>query len=157
MNKNKTILQLVLFSLCFFVLGYFRYAVFLNINERASLIYYKSTYPALPSFLSTFEHYNYADLIYLKWAFTLSFTLLYALLSAYALKVVFNARTHAYTALGFYGFLFLISMLFVITATLIPTFNAHGYNIARSLSHFEQSPIIALLLLIAIYAYKRRQ
>lgn len=148
---------MVSFAICFFLLGYFRYAVFLNINERASLLLYKSNYPPLPGFLSMLETYNYAGLLNVKWALTTLFIVVYAFASAFTLKTVFNNLKYAYIGLGFYVGVFLIAVLFMGMGMLIPSFYKHGYNISRSFLHFAQSPVITIFLLVAIYGYKRPQ
>ncbi len=157
MKKGRTLFYLILFSLCFFFLGYFRNFIFLNINERASLLYYKSAYPPLPGFMNMFESYNYNQLVTAKWILTLSFTLIYALVSATSLYLVFNARQVAFIALGLYGLLFTISLVFIILGRVFLQFYIHGFSISRNITHFQQSPVITIVLLLGVYYYKNNK
>ena len=157
MKKGRILFYLVLFSFSFFLLGYFRNFIFLNINERSSLLYYKSAYSPLPTLLSMFESYDYNRLVAVKWMFTLSFTITYAILSAVTLYTIFKERDASFIALGLYAFVFTISLLFMIIGRLFLSFYLHGFNISRNLIHFEQSPVITLVLLLGIYYYKKNK
>jgi hypothetical protein len=157
LKKGGILFYLILFSLCFFFLGYFRNFIFLNINERASLLYYKSAYPQFPSFMNMFESYNYNQLVTAKWILTFSFTLIYSLLSATALYVVFNQRQVAFITLGLYGLLFIISLIFIISGRIFLQFYVHGFSISRNITHFQQSPVITIVLLLGVYYYKNNK
>ncbi len=155
MKKGRIAIGLILFSCSFFLLGYFRTYVFLNINERASLIYFKEQYPPFPGFLGAFEAYSYAQLNNLKWVLTFLFTITFASVSAFAIYVAFKQKALTYLTLGLYGFVFLISLLFMAIGLAYSPFYTHGFNISRSLIHFEQTPMIAIVLFLSIYYYKK--
>ena len=129
--------------------------MFLNINERASLIYFKEQYPPFPGFLSAFEAYSYTQLTSLKWVLTFLFLFAFASISAFAIYFAFKQKALTYLTLGLYGFIFLIALLFIAIGLAYSPFYVHGFNIARSLIHFEQTPMIAIVLLLSIYYYKK--
>jgi hypothetical protein len=157
LKKDRVFFYLILFALGFFLLGYFRNFIFLNINERASLLYYHSAYPPLPYFMGMFEAFDYNKLVTLKWVLTLLFTVLYVLLSAITLYTIFNDRSAAFIALSLYSLLFLVSFAFVIAGRIFTQFYIHAFNISRNLTHFEQSPVITLMLLLGVYYYKNNK
>lgn len=155
MKKGKIILGLFLFSLVFFLLGYFRNYIFLTINDRASALYYNSPSPPLNGILSIFQSYNYSDLITAKWALTFLFTFLFAILSAITIYFVFNEKKYIYILLTLYAIIFVVSLLFILIGKLFTPFFYHGFNISRSLAHLEQSPVITIVLVLAIYYSKK--
>jgi hypothetical protein len=146
---------LFLFSLCFFLLGYFRNYIFLTVNDRASALYYNSPSPPLNGILSILESYTYNGLITVKWILTFLFTFLFSILSAVTIYFVFKERKYIYTSFAIYTLVFIISLLFILIGKLFISFFYHGFNISRSLAHLEQSPVITIVLLLAIY-YSRK-
>ena len=155
MKKRKIITGLILFSLSFFLLGYFRSYVFLYLNARASLIYYHEPYTALPSVLSMFESFDYNKLLITKWLLTFMFSFLFGALSTLAIFFAFKEKKYVYLTIVSYTLVFIISLLFMLAGRLYPPFYHHCFNIARSLAHFQQSPMTAIVLLMSIYYYKR--
>jgi hypothetical protein len=154
-KRSKLITGLVLFSLSFFLLGYFRSYTFLYLNARASLIYYHEPYTALPPVLQMFESFDYGKLLITKWLLTFLFSFLFGILSVLAVFFTFLEKKYIYLTLASYALVFIISLLFMLAGRLYPPFYHHCFNIARSLAHFQQSPMTAIILLMSIYYYKQ--
>jgi len=151
MKKANRILIFFLFASSFFILGYFRNYVFLSINNRASALYYNEPTFMLSGFLGIFNKYSYNDLITVKWVLTLLFTLLFTFLSLATVSTIFRSRTYNYLCLGINIFIFIVSMSFILAGKVFSSFSANGFIISRSFIHLEQSPIITLIIVMAIY------
>jgi hypothetical protein len=150
-KKGKLLFILFLAGLAFFALGYFRNYMFLAINDRASALYYHTDSPQLNGLLRMFQYYDYNGLITAKWVLTFIFTVLFSVLSVLTVYAIFRNKQNLYLSIGMNAFVFIISLLFILPGKLFPAFASHGFSISRSLAHLVQSPIITLILLLAIY------
>jgi hypothetical protein len=155
MKKGRTTILFLLFAICFFTLGYFRNYIFLTVNDRASSVYYNTPSPPMTGIFTIFQSYNYNTLVTAKWVLTFLFTLLFTGLSAFSMHVVFHQRKYTNICLVFNGLIFALSLLFIAAGKMIYVFANYGFNISRSLAHLEQSPIITIILLLAVYYHKQ--
>lgn len=142
---GKWLLYLLLFALAGFVREYF----FVHYNILLYYVYYPNMEPThLSAFMKSFADVPYATLYYFKYPFTLLWTLLFFLLTHYAIKHLagkaFLLRVNKITYL-LVLFLAGLSMLYgwVVNQRL----DQDEYTLSRWLMGIAQSPIICLILL----------
>jgi hypothetical protein len=157
MKKGKAAFLLILFAFSFFALGYFRNYIFLAVNDRAAALYYHGESHPLNGILSIFKSFSYANLITIKWVLTFLFSLLFTILSGVTIYSVFQSKHYVYVSVAFNSLVFIFSLLFIAIGEIIHPFLNQAFVISRSISHFEQSPILTIILLSAIFFDKKRQ
>jgi hypothetical protein len=154
-KKSRVITGLAIFSLSFFLLGYFRSYVFLYLNARASLIYYHEPYTALPPVLSMFESFDYGKLLTSKWLLTFLFTFLFGTLAVLSIFFAFRQKKYTILTIVVYALIFMVSLLSIMVGRFYPPLYSHCFEISRGLEHFQQSPMIAIILLLSIYYFRQ--
>ena len=154
--KQKKFLFFLLFFFLFGVLGFARDFFFVNLNSIMFGLYYERTasLPVPPSMEWAF-HFKYEQLYYLKYLFTLVCTLLYYLLSVFALKVlVRDVRLLRYLQWT-YALLFSVAVMTMLYGYLAKEkLNDDEYTLSRWLMGILQSPLICLLLLASKELFK---
>jgi hypothetical protein len=155
MKKSKVIIGLVIFSVSFFMLGYFRSYVFLYLNARTSLIYYHEPYTALPPVLHMFESFDYGKLLLSKWLLTFLFTFLFGILSVTSIFFAFRQKKYTLLTIIVYALIFIASLLSMLVGRIYPSLYSHCFEISRGLEHFQQSPVITIALLLSIYYFSQ--
>jgi hypothetical protein len=157
MNKNRLIKisKLVVITILMYFLGYLRNFIFLTINDESSAVYYHDTRPFPPGFMSFISTMDYKHLLQLKLVLTILFAVLFFLIAFLGISMLFKEKKYRQLAAIFYGSLFFISALFVLTGILFPSFSDHAYNISRNLMHIAQSPFTILFLFMIIYYHRR--
>jgi hypothetical protein len=153
MKARKIIIVFILVS-AFYFLGYIRNYIFITINGQASAVYYHSPAPPLNEFMSSIGSKTYGWLLNLKWILTLSFTLIYCLVSMFSVFLLTGSRTFTKISLLLYGFLFAISGFFMAIGYLFYSFSPHAFSLARNIMHLGQSPLITLLILAGLYFFR---
>ncbi len=156
MRSRKIIIGLLFFSVCFFLLGYFRNYIFLSLNERASALYYNSPSPPLNGILSIFKSFSYDNILTAKWVLTFLFIAIYGIFTAIVIYFAYRKSTYVYLSLAGYFLLCLLSIIFAIAGKIITPFSRHGFNISRSLAHIGQSPVIIIIIFLGIYYYNEK-
>ena len=155
MSRSKKAFVLILSGIAFFALGYFRNYIFLSINDRVSALYYNSASPPLTGILSIFRNYDYNSMQTVKWVLTCIFAVLFAALSVLTIYWLFHDKQFVFITSGLYAFIFILSLLFMLSGKIFTMFSTHGFGIARSLAHLEQSPVITFIMVLAVYFTKR--
>jgi hypothetical protein len=145
------------FAAVFFILGYFRNFIFLSINNRASALYYNEPSFVLSGILSFFNQFSYKDLITLKWILTFLFSVFFTLLSLATVSTLFHNQQYNSLCLILNIFVIVISVIFIFSGRFIASFSNSGFVISRSLIHLEQSPIITLIMVMAIYYHNKQR
>lgn len=146
----------ILFFTAFALLGFLREFFFVHLNNIMYGVYYqRETSLPIPSSMRFFLDYSYDTLYYSKYLFTLAFTLLYFLVSLFALKA-FGLPTY-FKKILIYTYLILLllaasSMLYGVI--LNERLNDDEYTISRWLLGVAQSPIVCLILLASAKLYK---
>ncbi|MCX8081218.1 MAG: hypothetical protein N3F09_08285 [Bacteroidia bacterium] len=150
---KKTFLILFLYVILTSVLGYVREKFFLDINY---LMYYKY-YGAAKAWLplpaewakTTFGNFSYEALYFMKFPFTVFFSLLF-----YVLGIFFFIMTGKKKLIRYYNFFYLLLFLFagiMVVAGVIywSKWDSPLYYLSRKFVGLEQSPVPALIIYIA--------
>lgn len=142
---SKWLLYLLLFALAGFIREYF----FVNYNILLYYVYYPNMEPThLSDFLKSFEQVPYATLYYLKYPFTLLWTLLFFLITHFAIKHLtgqpFLLRVNK---LAYLLVLTLAGLSMLYGWLVNQRLDQDEYTLSRWLMGIAQSPIICLILL----------
>ena len=147
MKKNKIYL-LFLFSILFWVLGYYREFFFGHLNNTMYYLYHgNTTVPVHPQF-QIFLSLSYKTLYYLKYVFTLLSFVLFFTLSYYCLKLLTEDKkilkwfTYSYLVL-----LILSAVLMLWSYFVRVNLDSDEYSISRWLMGIAQSPLPALFFM----------
>lgn len=145
-TKNKKILLIVLVILAI-IIGFFREHIFVSINLRIQQIYYNSNenIDLIPSWVNILNHFTYSELIKLKWILTSLFIAIYWSLGLFLFKLFSIEKKlvsfYNYSILG----LLLFSLVIFIVGDMLFNKQFMGYEIARFITGFLQSPLPALI------------
>ena len=160
--KSKK-LTFILFLLAFGVFGYLRERFFEHMNIILASVYrgtneYVNIHQEIPVLMAPFMKWSYPSLYYSKYPFTLIWTLVFFLLSHFALKKLTDQPKFLdwlrYTYLAMLCLAF-FSMLF--GYLLQGTLKNDEYTFSRWLLGIAQSPIICLILLASSKLYPNTQ
>lgn len=149
----KVSFRIVLSILVLLGLGFFRDYVFVNINYQLYKLYYADSETQLPYLLRMLEGFNYSQLYYFKYVLTGFFLLLYVLSTLWCLNSCLPQRSNTklivsifFTVTVFAGLLYFSGALFGNAAK--------GYQAARALLGFLQSPLPFMFLFPALLLRK---
>ena len=152
--KFKEALLVFLLIIIFIVVGFFRDAVFMNINSQLYKLYFKNYEYTLPTWLSTFENWPYMKLYYFKYVLTALFVLLYLILSLISVSIfsdnIKNIKWVFYT----YGIVLAMSVITYSTGYFLNNF-PKGFLFTRNLLGLLQSPFIVMIIIPALKLEKK--
>jgi len=133
----------------FIVVGFFRDAVFMNLNSQLYKLYFKNYEYTLPDWLSIFDSWPYMKLYYFKYILTALFVLLYFVLSLLSVKVFTGNSKNIKWVLYAYGIVIALSLLTYTGGHLLNNF-PKGYLFTRNLVGLLQSPFIVMVIIPAL-------
>lgn len=150
MAKRKWMLFL-LFFMSFAVCGYLREFFFVHMNNIMFMKYYHSESPlAVPPVMKGFQVYSYDTLYYLKYLFTVIWTILFFLLNYYALRTLtVNPLFIRLLLISYAGMLTLSALSMLYGYFVNHQWDRDEYTLSRWLMGIAQSPLICLILLAA--------
>lgn len=140
--------KIVLLVAAFIAIGFFRDAVFLNINNQLYELYFKSTGYELPPWLSALKQWPYIRLYYFKYFLSAFFILVYFVLST--LAIWFFTPEFQYIRWSAFAYAVVLSLAVITYA--VGYLSGHfpkGFQFTRNLIGLLQSPFIAMLLIPA--------
>lgn len=142
----KTGLLITIICILVILTGYLRDSVFKTINALLRSWDLEQDY-YLPPFLSFLENYEYDTLLNLKWQLTLLFSILYLILSLFAIKLVFKNRKYMTITILTYVGIIILSAVFTTIGYLFEGTSEKMYEFARYLMGMAQSPIVLMILI----------
>jgi hypothetical protein len=146
-NKEKLLLLLVV--ILFVAVGFFRDAVFMNLNSQLYKLYFKNYEYELPSWLSFFESWPYMRLYYFKYVITSLFVLFYLLLSLLSINIFTRNSKNMKWVFYAYGIVLILSILTYLGGYFINNFSK-GFLFTRNLIGMLQSPFITMIIIPAL-------
>ena len=153
MTRKKKI-YLFFISISLIGLGFYRDFLFKSINALLKAWDFDIDYEM--SFgLRFFENYEYESIVHIKWGLTILFTIIYFLLSYFAIKLVFLNKRYNRITVTSYFILVVISALLTLLGFLLPGIAGKTYLISRYLMGIAQSPIVLMILIPAFIFVKR--
>ncbi len=144
----KNILLFILFTLIY-LLGYIRETSFLVINSvlRNYSFPYNSAYVSPPTYILEMSN---GELIILKWALTLIFSLLFLGITLLTVHLYFKSKK--FNRVIFYIYSLIITLSFVIYLFgVITGLKENCYTISRFIIGLVQYPILSLILFALFY------
>lgn len=153
MNRNHKLL-IAFLAILFIITGFFREFVFLNVNEQMRVTYYNSPDPHVAPILQWLGSFSYTTLYYLKWLLTLAFTMVFALLAALIVHILFRDKKLVRLSLIAYSAVFFASFLFFLSGVIFNN-GETTYAIARFLAGIIESPAMLIILLGAFTIIRR--
>lgn len=142
----KTVISIIIISILLILTGYLRDSIFKTINALLRSWDLEQDY-FIPPFLSFLENFEYETLENLKWLLTLLFSILYLILSIFAIKLVFKDRKYIKIAILTYVGIIILSGIFIISGYLFTSTSEKMYEFARYLMGMAQSPIVLMILI----------
>lgn len=142
----KTVISIIIISILLILTGYLRDSIFKTINALLRSWDLEQDY-FIPPFLSFLENFEYETLENLKWLLTLLFSILYLILSIFAIKLVFKDRKYIKIAIFTYVGIIILSGIFIISGYLFTSTSEKMYEFARYLMGMAQSPIVLMILI----------
>jgi hypothetical protein len=153
MSPGKKVRLLLFFFLLFGIAGYFREFFFVHLNRvMYGKYYHRDSYEfeSMPAVMFPFLRFSYDQLYWMKYAFTLIWTLIFFLLSFFAIRTM-NSSPLLLKAL--YSAYILLMIGAAVSMAYGYFFNHRlqedEYTLSRWLLGVAQSPVICLLLLAA--------
>ena len=128
----KKPISIILLVLVIIILGFYRDAVFIPINEDIK---------------------KGADLNTLKWILTGIFTIAYMAITVILLFILYKSIKYVLIALSVYAFILIVSFLISIVGYIFFSFQA-VYPFIRTIMGVAQSPVIAMVLIAICYIDK---
>lgn len=147
-NNLKKYTALVIIAVIAVLSGYLRDTVFKTINAILRAWDLDEDYN-LPAFLSFLNNYEYNTLVNLKWLLTLLVSILYLIISLFAIKILFNNKKYIKITIFTYLGITFISAIFIFTGMIVENTAEKMYEFARYLMGMAQSPIILMILIPA--------
>lgn len=153
MNRmnNKKGFYIIISIFVFFLLGYFRDYLFVNINDALYYISHNS-FPVQHSVdnkLTILLELSYSQLYYTKWMLTIIFSAAFLILSMGTLKFFFAKEKYFQPLLFIYIFLIIISSALTLLGILLKD-NTWTYKISRFLMGISQSPLPLMIIIFAL-------
>lgn len=149
MKNKKEIWLVIAIIIIYVVLGFFRDAVFMNINSQLYKLYFKNYEYAFPSWLSFMSEWPYMRLYYFKYVLTAVFIAIYFTMCYISILFFTNKKSNIKWVLIAYGGMLIISTLFYVGGFFIGNFEK-GYSFTRTLAGLLQSPFITMVLIPAL-------
>lgn len=147
--KNKERLLILVLIIIFIAVGFFRDAVFMNVNSQLYKLYFKNYDYELPQWLSFFSDWEYMNLYYFKYVLTTLFVLLYFLLSILAVKAFTVENDKVKWVFYAYGIVIILSVITYSGGYFLNNF-PKGYLFTRNLIGLLQSPFIVMIIIPAL-------
>jgi hypothetical protein len=147
--KLKESIFILLAIIVFTAVGFFRDAVFMNINSQLYKLYFKNYEYSLPDWLGIFDSWPYMKLYYFKYVLTALFVLLYLLLSLLSVKLFTNNTKNLKWVYYAYGIVLLLSVLTYSSGSFLDNF-PKGFLFTRNLLGLLQSPFITMIIIPAL-------
>ncbi len=147
--KLKESIFILLAIIVFTAVGFFRDAVFMNINSQLYKLYFKNYEYSLPDWLAIFDSWPYMKLYYFKYVLTALFVLLYLLLSLLSVKLFTNNNKNLKWVYYAYGIVLLLSVLTYSSGYFLDNF-PKGFLFTRNLLGLLQSPFITMIIIPAL-------
>lgn len=138
-----------LFFLILSALSYLREILFLSVN---AVIAGKKVFYAKTTRLDFLLDKSPADLIQLKYALTVSFTILFAIITISGLKKVFTSKLPYYISISLYGIAFLIGSLMILYSLIVEDLNS-VYSFLRLIIEYLHNPLIYIVLSAAYLGF----
>lgn len=153
MKLKKTIFILCI-ALIFFLAGYYREAIMVNIGYQEWTLQDPSNVYGLPSYLSFLSEKTMGELFFLRWLFTGIFIIVHLIISSLLVMLLYKKRLFLKWTIIAFAFVLAISMLFYLIFYLNPNYSV-AYTISRQLAGIIQSPFLVLVL-IPLFEYLER-
>jgi hypothetical protein len=148
-NRKRGIIFTIIITLLLLVLGYWRDHLFVNLNYQAYKVAIDPSVEfTLPHDLSWLGNLSYSTLYWLKFPFTLFFSLLYYLIAFITIRRFFPGRRFQRLNSLIYGITFLVSLFIFSIGYFIGRYETF-YSISRYIMGFLQSPLLLMLVVIA--------
>lgn len=147
--KYKEGLLILALIILFIAVGFFRDAVFMNINSQLYKLYFKNYDFTLPDWLSFFDSWPYMKLYYFKYVLTALFILLYLILSLLSVKVFTGNAKNIKWVFYAYAIVLFLSLITYAGGQLFNNF-PKGYLFTRNLVGLLQSPFIVMIIIPAL-------
>lgn len=152
--SNKV--QVLIIILILIAIGFWRDNLFVNLNRQYSFQFYNSDVNyTLPFYQKLFDGLTVQMLYYLKWIFTVVFTIIYYLLSLYILKLL-TKNYHFWTiTLTYIVFTFVAALCYIVGSAIGEL--ADGYKLSRTFMGLLQSPIIIMVIAPILILYNQQK
>ncbi len=147
--KIKEGLLLVIVIIIFVAVGFFRDAVFMNLNSQLYKLYFKNYEYTLPNWLSFFETWPYMRLYYFKYILTAFFVVLYLILSIISVNIFTGDAKNIKWVFYAYGIVLVLSLITYLGGYLFNNF-PKGFLFTRNLLGLLQSPFITMIIIPAL-------
>jgi len=154
--KLKDSLIILLLIILFVAVGFLRDAVFININSQLYKLYFKNYAFTLPNWLTYFNAWPYMKLYYFKYFLTVTFIILYFLLTALSVKLFTGDTKNIKWVFYAYAIVLILSLLSFSIGYFFNNFSK-GYLFARNLLGLLQSPFITMLIIPALKLDKQQK
>lgn len=142
-NKLTRIIFTFILLSAIVLLGFLKEHVFYGIATQLTL------YPDSDLYLNGYGRFNHASLYVLKWAFTLGFTVAFALISSLTIYMIFFKVSYVYLVLKIYAIIFAAAAIFY-TIGFLTNYSDEGYLLAQHFMSILQSPILIMVLIPAV-------
>ncbi len=146
-KKNKYLVLLLIVALIVFI-SFYRDYFFRTVNALLMAWDYEMDYPT-PAHLRFFEHFDYDQVLNLKWLFTLIFAAIFYFISRFTIQYLFNNRNYNRIVLVAFAGITVLSGIFMAIGWMIPSSLERMYEIARFLMGLAQSPVVLMVLIPA--------
>jgi len=154
--KLKDSLIILLLIILFVAVGFFRDAIFMNINSQLYKLYFKNYEFSLPNWLSSIEAWPYMKLYYFKYFLTAAFVILYLLLTALSVKLFTSESKNIKWVFYAYAIVLTLSLLCFSGGYFLNNFSK-GYLFTRNLLGLLQSPFITMIIIPALKLDKQQK
>jgi len=147
--KTKEALLILFLIIVFIAVGFFRDAVFMNLNSQLYKLYFKNYDYTLPNWLSAFDSWPYMKLYYFKYVLTALFVLLYLILSIFSVRLFTENSKNVKWVFYAYGIVLILSIMTYLGGYFLNNF-PKGFLFTRNLLGLLQSPFIVMILIPAL-------
>jgi hypothetical protein len=142
-------LLLLLTIILFVAIGFFRDAVFMNLNSQLYKLYFKNYDYNLPSWLSFFESWPYMRLYYFKYVLTALFVIIYFILSIISVYIFSIKKKDIKWVFYAYSIVLTLSLITYLGGYFLNNF-PKGFLFTRNLLGLLQSPFITMIIIPAL-------
>lgn len=146
-NKEKLLILIVV--IVFVAVGFFRDAVFMNLNSQLYKLYFKNYDYTLPNWLSFFESWPYMQLYYFKYVITTLFVIFYLILSLLSIKLFTRNSKNMKWVFYAYAIVLVLSIITYAGGYFFNNFSK-GFLFTRNLIGMLQSPFITMIIIPAL-------
>ena len=147
--KKRESLFVILLIIMYIMVGFFRDAVFMNINSQLYKLYFDNYVFDLPNWLSIFSDWPYMRLYYFKYVLTALFVALYFCLSLLAVWQFTHKKSNFRWVIYAHLIVLAASVLTYVSGMALDNF-PKGYLFTRNLMGLLQSPFITMIIIPAL-------